>query len=126
MRRFPLSIPLVLLILTPLHAQTASAPAQPVVAIFELDGPVVESAVDNPFAFNSKPIVLRDLVRRMHDAAADQNVKAVVLLAEHIQAAPGDIEEIRQSIQFVRDHDKDVLVHADSLGMPEYLLFSAA
>jgi protease IV len=98
----------------------------PAVAVFELKGPVTESQVEDPFDFDTQPQSLRELTRRLRAAGDDANVKAVVLLAEHVWAGRAQVEELRQAIKDVRAKDKDVYVHSDMILMGDYLLFSGA
>ena len=100
--------------------------ATPTVAIFELDGPVLESPSQDIFLFGEQPVALRDLIKRLRATANDENVKAVVLIAENLQLGPAQTEEIRGAIRSVRDKGKDVFVHSDSMQMKEYLIFAGA
>jgi protease-4 len=101
--------------------------AKPVVAVFRLNGPVTESPADESIPLFSPPGVARkDLVERLEKAAADENVKAVVVLADSAQVGSAQVEEIRQAMDKVRSAGKEVFVHADSMGMGEYVLFSGA
>ena len=56
---------------------------KPTVAVFRLDGAVTESPRTQDFGLGGNQVVpLKELVERMNKAAADENVKAVVILAE--------------------------------------------
>src|SRR5438309_6016118 len=99
---------------------------KPTIAVFELKGPISEAQVDNPFDFDTQPVSLRELTRRIRAAGDDANVKAVVLLADHVMAGFAQVEEIRQAVQDVRGKGKDVYAHCDAMMMGEYLLFSGA
>ena len=98
----------------------------PTVAIFELDGPVLESPSQDVFLFGEQPVALRDLIKRLRASADDDNVKGVVLIAENLALGPAQTEEIRGAIRHVRDKGKDVFVHSDSMQMKEYLVFAGA
>ena len=98
----------------------------PTVAIFELDGPVLESPSQDVFLFGEQPVALRDLIKRLRASADDDNVKAVVLIAENLALGPAQTEEIRGAIRHVRDKGKEVFVHSDSMQMKEYLIFAGA
>ena len=101
--------------------------AKPVVAVFKLSGPVTESPADESIPLFSPPgTSLKDLVERLNKAAADENVKAVVVLADDAEVGSAQVEELRQSMDNVRKAGKEVFVHADSMGMGEYVLFSGA
>ncbi|MEA2708658.1 MAG: protease [Phycisphaerales bacterium] len=118
----------VLTSLTPIRAAEApkEEPTKPTVAIFELDGPVLESSTQDLALFGEKPVALRELVKRLRASADDANVKAVVLIAENLELGPAQTEEIRGAIKHVRDKGKDVFVHSDSMQMKEYLVFAGA
>ena len=106
---------------------TVEAGAKPVVAVFRLNGPITESPADESIPLFSPPgTSLKDLVERMNKAAGDDDVKAVVVLADSAQVGSAQVEEIRQAMDKVRAAGKEVLVHADSMGMGEYVLFSGA
>ena len=102
------------------------AAKSPTVAIFELDGPVLESPSQDLFLFGEQPVALRDLTKRLRASADDANVKAIVLIAEDLALGPAQTEEIRGAIKHVRDKGKDVFVHSDSMQMKEYLVFAGA
>src|SRR5262245_26478427 len=61
------------------EAKKATA-GKPRVAVFRLAGPVTESEVDDPLSLGSPVVTLKDLVARLKKAAADPEVKAVVLV----------------------------------------------
>ena len=64
------------------EARKAGA-AKAVLAVFRLAGPVTESPADESFSLSLAPSTpLKDLVARLKKAAADPEVKAVVLLPE--------------------------------------------
>src|SRR5262245_13115485 len=63
--------------------ETKKAAGKARVAVFRLAGAVTESDADDPFSFGSpRSVTLKDLVARMKKAAADPEVKAVVMLPE--------------------------------------------
>jgi protease-4 len=100
---------------------------KPRIAVFRLAGPVTESEIEDPFSFGGPPSVsLKDLVARMKKAAADPEVKAVVLLPEGGSIGLAQTEEVRQAMQRLRSAGKEVYAHADSLGMRDYTLLSGA
>ncbi|WP_428939511.1 signal peptide peptidase SppA [Fontivita pretiosa] len=116
-------------------APTAPAPtapgktqaAQNVIPVFQLRGEITESPADPTLALFGPPgISLRQLVEQMKQAAADESVRAVVLLDEGGSLGIAQIEEIRQAIKQLRDAGKDVYVHADSLTLGKYALFCGA
>ena len=101
--------------------------ARPIVAVFRLDAPVTETPGADFDLFGGKqPVSLHDLTTRLHKAAKDANVKAIVLLVEGGSLGSAQIEEFRQSLEEVRAAGKPIFAHSDSLGMGEYSLLSAA
>ena len=116
---------------TRVRAAAAAEPAKdetakPTVAIFELDGPVMESPAQDVFLLGEQPVALRDLIKRLRASADDANVKAIVLIAENLQLGMAQTEEIRGAIKQVRDKGKDVFVHSDSMQMKDYVVFAGA
>lgn len=105
----------------------AEKATKPTIAVFALTGEITESPTDESFPLFDLPVAsLRDLTRRMTRAAHDDNVKAVVLLAENAHPGSAQIEELRQSMAAIQKAGKEVYVHSDSLGMADYVLFSGA
>jgi len=108
-------------------AQPASEQPRPVVAVFHLRGPLTELPADNLLEmFGPHVISLKELTARLDKAAADPLVKAVVLLPESSWVGAAQAEELRASLERVRQRGKDVYVHADSLLMGQYLLACGA
>ncbi|MFL5244708.1 MAG: signal peptide peptidase SppA [Gemmataceae bacterium] len=97
------------------------------VPVFRLTGSITEAPSDESFSFSMTPgLTLRELVGRMNKAAKDSSVKAVVLLSAGESLGLPQMEEVRQAMGKIREAGKDILVHADSLSMSEYVLFSGA
>lgn len=69
---------------------------------------------------------LVEMVRRMDKAAKDDNVKAVILLLDSAEFGVGQIEEVRQAIQRLKDAKKPVYAHADSLTTGAYAVLCGA
>lgn len=108
------------------EATKQEAPKQ-IVAVFRLKGGLTETPAGEGFPLAMEQTnSLKDVVQRMHKAAADKNVKAVVLTLNDFGAGYAQIEELRQAIAGLRAAGKDVYAHSDSLSMPEYLLLSGA
>ncbi len=98
-----------------------------IVVVFRLDGPLTEEPADETLQLFSLPgTSLKELVERMARAASDPDVKAVVVLPESTPLGPAQVEELRAGIALVRQHHKDVYVHADALVTGHYVLASAA
>jgi len=106
------------------NAAVTEAPA--VVAHFHLSGVLSESPVADPFGLMSAQVVsLKDLVGRLDKAAGDSRVKAVVLTFDRMSLGFGQLEEIRQGIQRVRDAGRRVYVHAEGMSTFSYGLLCA-
>src|SRR5437773_9158118 len=76
--------------------------------------------------FGAPGVSLKDLVLRMHKAADDSSVKAVVVMVEGGSLGLAQTEEVRQAIQKLRDAGKDVYANADSLSLGSYALLCGA
>lgn len=113
----------------PTTAPSDASGAKPVVVVFELKGALLESAgADDPFAalFGPPPVGLRDLLKNMRKAAEDENVKAVVILADSASVGSAQVEEVRQAMAEIRKAGKEIYVHSDSMSMGPYVLLSGA
>jgi protease IV len=130
MKMTPLLPVLVALAAAPLcHA--AEKPAKPVVAVYDLEGVLSESgqpeAAMFDFSFDaSLPLTLLDLTRSLEKAAADANVKAVVMDADGAGLGFAQIQEIRRRLLAVREAGKDVWIYTEGLNNGTALLGSAA
>ncbi|CAN5578273.1 signal peptide peptidase SppA [soil metagenome] len=111
---------------TPVRATGNADQAKPIVAVFKINSDVTETPGEGFSLFGKQPVSLRDLTSRLNKAAADANVKAVVLLMEGGSLGSAQIEEVRQSIEKLKQAGKPVWAHSDSLGMKEYSLLSSA
>src|SRR4029450_9640437 len=101
--------------------------AKQIVAVFRLKGGLSETPTDESFPFGGQQSTApKDLVQRMQKAAADKDVKAVVITLSDFGAGYAQIEELRQAIAGMRAAGKDVYAHSDSLGMGEYGLLCGA
>lgn len=107
--------------------QTVEEKPRGIVAVFRLDGPVTEAPGDDiQQMFGTPGVSLKDLVMRLNKAAGDPAVKAVVILPETDWVGSAQIEELRAAMALVRKQGKEVFVHADSLGLGQYLLACGA
>ena len=107
--------------------EKADKAAPGVVAVFGLSGPITEAPVAEDFPFGGATgESLKSLVERMNKAAADDEVKGVVILLGGASPGPAQIEELRRVIANIRAAGKSVHVHTDSLSMGSYTLASAA
>ena len=106
--------------------ESSVAPSPSVVAHFHLHGVLSESPVVDPFGLMAGQVTsLKDLVRRMDKASTDGRVRAVVLTFDRLYFGFGQLEEIRRSIQRVKDAGKKVYVHAGGMTTFTYGLLCA-
>ena len=92
--------------------KTSTTPKQ-IVAVFRLKGGLSETPTDESFPLLAdQSTALKDLVQRMHKAAADKDVKAVTITLSDFGAGFAQIEELRQAIAGLRSAGKDVYAHA--------------
>ncbi|SPE60014.1 putative Protease 4 [Verrucomicrobia bacterium] len=107
--------------------QTTEEKPRNIVAVFRLQGPLTETPGNDSLAMFSPPgTSLKELVEHLTKAAGDPAVKAVVILPESDWLEPAQVEELRAAMSQVRQHDKQVFVHADSLGLAQYILSCGA
>ncbi len=99
---------------------------KPTVAVFRLDGLTEEPKADDLGLRGDKSVSLKEIVERLNKAAADENVKAVVMLAEGGAIGTAQREEIRQAMAKVRSAGKAIYTHADSLYMGDYAMLAGA
>jgi protease-4 len=100
---------------------------KPTIAVFKLGTAITESPSDDPFLFDADRIKsFKDLIARLKQASEDPAVKAVVFLGDSTGLGLAQTEEVRQVTTKLRGAGKEVYVHADSLGMGQFALFSGA
>jgi len=100
---------------------------EPVVAVFFLDAPIVETPMGDDFLFGSAGAVsLRDLVERLQKARDDKRVKVVAVLVGNTSFSLAQVEEIRRVVEEIRAAGKEVYAHADSLSLRTYTLVCGA
>lgn len=105
----------------------AKSGTQATVAVFSLNGPVLETPMGQDFLFG--PVggeSLKDLVARMRKARDDQNVKACVLLLGNTGFGLAQAEEIRQAMDEIKSAGKEIYAHAEGLSTGSYALLSGA
>ncbi|HEY2837664.1 MAG TPA: signal peptide peptidase SppA [Pirellulales bacterium] len=104
-----------------------STKAKPIVAVFRLRGPIVETPGDeNPLFGTSHSMALVDLIQRLAKARDDEAVKGVVFTLDGATVSLSSAEEIRQAMAAVRAAGKEVYVFADGLTMSDYALAAGA
>src|SRR5262245_9051747 len=83
--------------------EAAKAAAKQIVAVFRLKGGLSETPTDESFPLLAEQTTaLKNLVQRMQKAAADKDVKAVVITLNDFGAGFAQIEELRQAIAGLR------------------------
>jgi protease-4 len=98
-----------------------------IVAVFPLRGLLTEEPADDVLQMFGQPeLALKDVSERLGKAGADPEIKAVVLLPDSLLLGSAQAEELRAAISKVRQHNKDVYIHAESLTMGQYLLACGA
>lgn len=82
--------------------------------------------MEDPFGLMAgQATSLKDLVARLDQAGADSQVKAVILTFDGMSFGFGQLEEVRGSIQRVRDAGKRVYVYAEGMSTFTYALLCA-
>ena len=101
--------------------------SQAVIPVFSLDRPILESpVVEDPFFGSMGAQTLKSLVARLEKARDDAQVNAVVVLLGQTGMGTGQLEELHHAIRSIRDADKPVYVHADSLSFAKLALVASA
>jgi protease-4 len=109
----------------------AAAEEKPVVAIYDLEGVISESGRAEASLLGldmapTRPLTLFDLTRSLKKAAADPQVKAVVVDADDASLGLPQLQEIHRRLQAVRAAGKDVWLYTDSYSNATALLGAAA
>jgi len=98
------------------------------VVVFRLSGKLNETPREELFNLGDKTTApLLTLVRRLDKAAADKEVKAVVILIDQVHPGKAQVGELRRALRRVVEAGKDVYAHADSISsLSQYALLSSA
>ncbi|MFD0892899.1 signal peptide peptidase SppA [Luteolibacter ambystomatis] len=113
-------------------AASAADDKKPIVAVYDLNDPVTESGKAAPSLFGgfdmdaSRPLTTFDITRSLEKAAADPQVKAVVLDVAGSGLGLDQIQEVRRRLLAIRTAGKDVWIYSESLGNGTAILGSAA
>ena len=104
---------------------------KPIVAVYDLDGPISESGQGEQGLMDfsmkaSRPLTMLDLSRSLEKAATDDAVKAVVFDADSAKVDFSQIQEIRKQLIALREAGKDVWMYSEHLSNRTALLGSAA
>ena len=123
---------IVLLSLVAALPLTAAEKEKSIVAIYDLEGAISESGRAEASLLGGlgmepgRPLTLFDLTRSLKKAAADPQVKAVVLDVDDASMGLPQIQEVQRRLQAVRAAGKDVWLYSDSFSNATALLGSAA
>src|SRR5262245_34552285 len=83
----------------PAKEEAVKAAAKQIVAVFRLKGGLSETPTDESFPLLAEQTTaLKSLVQRLQKAAADKDVKAVVITLSDFSAGFAQIEELRQVV----------------------------
>lgn len=112
-------------------AASAAEETKPVVAVYDLEGVISESGRAETSLLGldlgaERPLTTFDLTRSLEKAAADPNVKAVVVDADGAKLGLAQIQELRNRLGAVRQAGKDVWIYSEQLQNGTALLGSAA
>ncbi len=129
MKYLPACCSLLFLLSQPLVAEEEEV--KPVVAVYDLEGPISESGrgEEGLLALSmdaSRPLTMLDLSSSLEKAAADDAVKAVVMDADGAQLDFSQLQEIRKLLLAVRAAGKSVWIYTEQLTNRTALLGSAA
>ena len=131
--RFLVAMSAVLLLVAPVcwgarqAGTTSEEPATPRVAHFHLSGMVSETPMVDPFGLMTGEMTsLKDLLGRMDQASADDQVKAVVLTFDRMSLGFGQVEELRRALAHLKSAGKKVYAYAEGLDTLDYGLLCAS
>ncbi|MEM9235633.1 MAG: signal peptide peptidase SppA [Verrucomicrobiota bacterium] len=118
-------------LLIPLLLSTSFATAEPIVAVYDLKGPLTESGIKEGSMFSmdleaTRPLTLFDISQSLKQAATDEKVKAIVVDVDNAGLGLAQIQEIRGHLLDARDAGKDVWLYSDHFHNGTALLGSAA
>jgi protease IV len=119
------------LLLSALLLSPLAAAEKPVVAVYDLEGSISEGGQASSsllgLSFDtSRPLTHFDLVQSLEKAAADDNLKAVVLDVDQAGMGLAQLQELRRLLLAIRAAEKDVWLYTESLSPRTALLGSAA
>lgn len=106
-------------------------PPGAVVAVYDLEGVLSESGQPGGSLLGlsmdaSRPLTLMDVTRSLAKAAADAEVKAVVLDADGVDLDFAQVQELRRRLMELRAAGKDVWMYSEQLTNGTALLGTAA
>ena len=122
---------LIAVICMPMFAVQASdaapdVPSPPKIAVFGLQGAIQERAPEATFGWDdASHRTLQELLERFDKAAADKDVKAVVLTFDAPMIGWAQMQELRARVKAVREAGKDVHCYIEEAGHGVYQLATA-
>ena len=128
---FFVGLPLVLVVGLIASSKPAATPARAVLSL-DLRQSLPDQAPDNPFAFvTGRKLSVLSVAQGLRDAAADDDVKALLIRLPEGGMAPAAADEIRAAVLAFRAAGKPVIAHSQGLypsGVPvaTYMLGAAS
>ena len=118
-------------LLIPLLFSASFAAADPIVAVYDLKGPLSESGKSGGSMFSmeidaTRPLTLFDVTLSLQQAAGDDEVKAIVVDVDNAGLGLAQIQEVRTHLLAAREAGKDVWLYSDHFHNGTALLGSAA
>jgi protease-4 len=109
-------------------ADDAGRTAQPaLVPVFSLDRPFSEAPSGDDLLLGAAGgESFQQLIARLEKARDDEQVRAVIFLGGSVSLGNGQLQEVRQLLDELKQAGKEVVVHAESLNMRSYALYSGA
>lgn len=98
-----------------------------VVPVFTLDQPYAETPMgDDPFFGAAGMESFQQLTARLEKARDDDEVKAIVILADAMYLGNAQLEELRSLMDELKAKGKEIHTHTESISMQQYVLLSGA
>ncbi len=112
-------------------ATLAAAADKPVVAVYDLEGALSENGIASNSLLSmdlspERPLTFHDLALGFQQAAADPEVRAIVIDADGAMLGLPQIQELRRHLLDAREAGKDVWLYSDYYNNKSALLGSAA
>lgn len=122
---------LVPLLLTVLFTSLLHGADTPIIAVYDLEGPLSEGGQGQVSLLSlsldtRRPLTHFDLIRSLEKAAGDAQVKGVVLDVDQATIGMAQIQELRRLLLAIKEAGKDVWLYTEALNSRTALLGSAA
>lgn len=109
---------------------TAKTTTEASILVLNTDHKLHEQGEDNSFASFSNDISysagLRDIIRALHEAKTDDNIKAVLLKLEGGANGWATMEQMREALIDFKSSGKKLYAYGDGISQRDYFLASAA